>query len=319
MKNPSVRLVMMSAASVLGMAIIVLVVTWRDQPEWVIVAGTGLLILVGFGPPVVSLLGGPRRSAFRKGELGLGTLQRLRQTGVQINDQPQVEMFFDVETADGQRFDGRARQVVSLTDLPGLVPGAVLPVRYLPGRTDGRVLVDGDTTPEQLEDLLLRRQLALGRITPRQFEAAQHGVEPPAEVFERVLAQVVENPGVTPIRRRSASRTGFRVAAAAAVIVVAVAAGVVLGRSVLAGQDGRAPSETEIVLAAPDARTAQARVGDATISFIYSRERNAGVVLMKDVPPPQDGTVYQMWLMDPGGGARSRGTMTQERRSSSRQ
>ncbi len=176
MKNPSVRLVMMSAASVLGMAIIVLVVTWRDQPEWVIVAGTGLLILVGFGPPVVSLLGGPRRSAFRKGELGLGTLQRLRQTGVQINDQPQVEMFFDVETADGQRFDGRARQVVSLTDLPGLVPGAVLPVRYLPGRTDGRVLVDGDTTPEQLEDLLLRRQLALGRITPRQFEAAQHGV-----------------------------------------------------------------------------------------------------------------------------------------------
>lgn len=143
-------------------------------------------------------------------------------------------------------------------------------------------------------------------------QAAQHGVEPPAEVFERVLAQVVDDPGVTPIRRsRRPSRTALRAVAAAAVVVVAVAAGVVLGRSVLAGQDGRAPSETEIVLAAPDARTAQARVGDATISFIYSRERNAGVVLMNDVPPPQDGTVYQMWLMDPGGGARSRGTMTQ--------
>ncbi|GAA1094016.1 anti-sigma factor [Tsukamurella spumae] len=142
-------------------------------------------------------------------------------------------------------------------------------------------------------------------------QAAQHGVEPPAEVFERVLARLVENPGVTPLRRRSASRIALRAAAAAAVVVVAVATGVVLGRSVLAGQDGRAPSETEIVLAAPDARTTQARVGDATISFIYSRERNAGVVLMNDVPPPRDGTVYQMWLMDPGGGARSRGTMTQ--------
>ncbi|CAM3138604.1 anti-sigma factor [Tsukamurella hominis] len=143
-------------------------------------------------------------------------------------------------------------------------------------------------------------------------QAAQHGVEPPAEVFERVLAEVVDDPGVTPIRRRRRpSRTALRAVAAAAVVVVAVAAGVVLGRSVLAGQDGRAPSETEIVLAAPDARTAQARVGDATISFIYSRERNAGVVLMNDVPPPQDGTVYQMWLMDPGGSARSRGTMTQ--------
>lgn len=143
-------------------------------------------------------------------------------------------------------------------------------------------------------------------------QAAQYGVEPPAEVFERVLAQVVDDPGVTPIRRnRRPSRTALRAVAAAAVLVVAVAAGVVLGRSVLAGQDGRAPSETEIVLAAPDARTTQTRVGDATISFIYSRERNAGVVLMNDVPPPEDGTVYQMWLMDPGGGARSRGTMTQ--------
>lgn len=143
-------------------------------------------------------------------------------------------------------------------------------------------------------------------------QAAQHGVEPPAEVFDRVLAHVVDDPGVTPIRRRTRpSRTALRAAAAAAVVVVALAAGVVLGRSVLAEREGPAPSETEIVLAAPDARTAQARVGDATISFIYSRERNAGVVLMNDVPPPQDGTVYQMWLMDPGGGARSRGTMTQ--------
>lgn len=176
MKNQSVRRVVTIAAGMLGIAIIVTLATWHDLPEWFLWTATGLLMLIGFAPPVMSLLGGPRRSAFRNGELALGTLRRLRQTGVQFNDQPQLELFFDVETADGRRFDGRARQVVSLTDLPGLVPGAVLPVRYLPDRTDGWVMIAGDTAPEQLEDLLLRRQLALGRITPRQFEAAQHGV-----------------------------------------------------------------------------------------------------------------------------------------------
>lgn len=183
MKNRSARLVAMIAMSVLSLAVIIAMVTWHDKPEWFLWAGAGFLMLFAFAPPLASVLGGPRRSAFRNGELALGTLRRLRQTGVQFNDQPQVELFFDVETADGQRFDGRARQVVSLTDLPGLVPGAVLPVRYLPGRTDGWVMVAGDTAPEQLEDLLLRRQLALGRITPRQFEAARHGVGAQAVVL----------------------------------------------------------------------------------------------------------------------------------------
>ncbi|KXP11314.1 hypothetical protein AXK57_08210 [Tsukamurella pulmonis] len=143
-------------------------------------------------------------------------------------------------------------------------------------------------------------------------QAARTAAEPPATVFDRILARIVDDPGVTPIRRRRGpSRRAFTVAAAAAVVAVAVVAGVVLGRTVFPERGGPAPSETEIVLAAPDARTGQARIGDATISFVYSHERNAGVVLMNDVPPPQDGTVYQMWLMDPGGGARSRGTMTQ--------
>ncbi|MET9325586.1 anti-sigma factor [Tsukamurella sp. NPDC003166] len=143
-------------------------------------------------------------------------------------------------------------------------------------------------------------------------QAATYAEEPPAETFENVLSRIADDPRAVPIRhRRGISRRTLRVLAAAAVVVVAVGGGVLVGRE-LAPDQGRTGSDTEIVLAAPDARTAQARVGDATISFIYSRERNAGVVLMNDVPPPKDGTVYQMWLMDPGGGARSRGTMTQQ-------
>lgn len=198
------------------------------------------------------------------------------------------------------------------------------------GRTDAELLDDAEVYALHAVDSAEQAQIEAARAaaSPQVREdfdsrvgaaretmavqAAQDGVEPPAEVFDRVLARVVDDPGVTPLRRRrDPSRRTFRLIAAAAVVAVAVAAGVVLGRTVLTDRSDPAPSETEIVLAAPDARTAQARVGDATISFIYSRERNAGVVLMNDVPPPQDGTVYQMWLMDPGGGARSRGTMTQ--------
>jgi hypothetical protein len=137
-------------------------------------------------------------------------------------------------------------------------------------------------------------------------QAAGYPESPAPETFDRILGELVSESGATPLRRRA-----MQALAAAAVLIVAVAAGVLVGRGI--GTD-TAPGtpDSSAVLAAPDARSTQARVGDATISLVYSRDYNAAVLLMNDVPPPQDGTVYQMWLMDPGGGARSRGTMTQQ-------
>ena len=45
-----------------------------------------------------------------------------------------------------------------------------------------------------------------------------------------------------------------------------------------------------------------------TATVVFSRNRNAGVLVMNDVPPPSPGTVYQMWLVG-NGGATSAGTM----------
>ncbi len=42
--------------------------------------------------------------------------------------------------------------------------------------------------------------------------------------------------------------------------------------------------------------------------MVFSRERNAGVLVMNGVTPPQTGTVYQMWLLREGA-ATSAGTM----------
>jgi hypothetical protein len=41
---------------------------------------------------------------------------------------------------------------------------------------------------------------------------------------------------------------------------------------------------------------------------MFSRDRNAGVLVMNNVPPPSPGTVYQMWLIG-ANGATSAGTM----------
>ena len=42
--------------------------------------------------------------------------------------------------------------------------------------------------------------------------------------------------------------------------------------------------------------------------MVFSREKNAGVLVMNNVAPPQPGTVYQMWLVD-AKGPHSAGTM----------
>lgn len=143
-------------------------------------------------------------------------------------------------------------------------------------------------------------------------QASSYAEQPDPLLFERILSDISgAEPGVTRLRRDRRNRQLFGAAAAAAV-VVALAAGVVIGRVSAPEPPTTSGANPDAVLAAPDARTGQARVGEATITFVYSRQHNSGVVLMSDVPPPTDGSVYQMWLMDADGAARSRGTMTRD-------
>ena len=63
------------------------------------------------------------------------------------------------------------------------------------------------------------------------------------------------------------------------------------------------------VLAADDVRTVSgAMPAGGTATVVYSREKNAGVLVMNNVPPPSSGTVCQMWLMGDNG-AKLAGTM----------
>lgn len=125
--------------------------------------------------------------------------------------------------------------------------------------------------------------------------SASTAIEPPAELRARVLA-------VTQQPRRSRWRAAAL--AAAAVVVIGLSA-VAVG---LALRPSHAPTTAEQVFAAPDVHTVSQPLGGGTATVVYSRQKDAGVLVMNDVAPPQPGTVYQMWLIDNTGPA-SAGTM----------
>ncbi|ORV88467.1 anti-sigma factor [Mycobacterium interjectum] len=128
--------------------------------------------------------------------------------------------------------------------------------------------------------------------------SAATAAEPPAHLRTATLAAAAPDN----VRRIAWRRTVFA-SAAAAVVVGAAAFGVgVLTRS------PAKPSMAEQVLAAPDVQTVSRPLANGTATVMFSRDRNAAVLVMNNVPPPSPGTVYQMWLIGTNGPT-SAGTM----------
>jgi anti-sigma-K factor RskA len=127
--------------------------------------------------------------------------------------------------------------------------------------------------------------------------SAATAAEPPADLRAAVLAAV----------RRETGR-GFRwrttILAAAAAIVVGLAA---FGVGI-AMRPSTTPTVAEQIMAAPDVRTVSRQLAGGTATVVFSRDKNAGVLVMNNVPPPSPGTVYQMWLLGDKGPL-SAGTM----------
>jgi anti-sigma-K factor RskA len=133
--------------------------------------------------------------------------------------------------------------------------------------------------------------------------SAATAVEPPDQLRDRLLTEVSGDP-VRALRPRIKRWQTVVLAAAAALVIGLGALGVGL-----ALRPAPSPSTAEQVFAAPDVRTVSGQIptgGTATV--VFSREKNAGVLVMNNVAPPAPGTVYQMWLIGDKG-PESAGTM----------
>lgn len=158
--------------------------------------------------------------------------------------------------------------------------------------------------------------------------SAATATEPPPELRERLLASItgdadgdattgpstrtrasdaVPPPISLDERRRQGQRRNFLLAAAAAVIVAL--GGIIVATQWPATSDRPA---SERVFAAEDVRTSSGELdGGGTATVVFSQTEDAGVLVMNNVAPPSEGTVYQMWLLGPEG-PESAGTMTPE-------
>jgi anti-sigma-K factor RskA len=127
--------------------------------------------------------------------------------------------------------------------------------------------------------------------------SAATAAEPPTRLRAAVLAAVQPDAD-----RRSRWRTALLAAAAAIVVgLAAFGAGIAL-------RPASTPSMAQQIMAAPDVRTVSGQLAGGTATVLFSRDKNAGVLVMNDVPPPSQGTVYQMWLLSDKAPA-SAGTM----------
>ena len=139
--------------------------------------------------------------------------------------------------------------------------------------------------------------------------AAATAVEPPAQLRDQLLRQVTEDPvrSITAFQQQPRRWSRVVMAAAASVVVGLGAFGVSA-----ALRTTPTPSTAERVFAAPDVRTVSGEIpGGGVATVVFSRDRDSGVLVMNNVPPPQAGKVYQMWLVD-ADGAHSAGTMDAE-------
>ncbi len=133
--------------------------------------------------------------------------------------------------------------------------------------------------------------------------------EPPVALRERLIREVGSNPDNVrqlpgPGSRQRARWKTALLSAAAALVVGVGAVGIGLSLRPPAPQ-----STAQQVFAASDVHTISGAIpAGGTATVVFSRDRNAGVLVMNDVPPPAPGTVYQMWLVGDDG-ATSAGTM----------
>ena len=138
--------------------------------------------------------------------------------------------------------------------------------------------------------------------------AAADAQQPRPDLRRQLLSEI-DDDNVVPLRTAGSSRGSSRrrmtaLAAAAAVAVGLTAVGVGLTLRPPAQQ-----STAQQVFAASDVHTVSGAIpAGGTATVVFSRDRNAGVLVMNDVPPPTPGTVYQMWLISDSG-ATSAGTM----------
>ena len=75
---------------------------------------------------------GPNRAVLQSGIPAKATIMGMRQTGIMVNDQPQISMLLEVEPPNGPPYQAQAKAVIPMVNIPQFQPGARVSVKIHP-------------------------------------------------------------------------------------------------------------------------------------------------------------------------------------------
>ncbi len=112
--------------------------------EWIGPAIVVTILSVFVGPMLARIVRNSRmkKEVMQRGVDGTATILSNWDTGVRINNKPQVGMTLLVRGTNGEEFEADATETVSIVHLPMFQPGATLRVKYDPFNTS-RVAIVG--------------------------------------------------------------------------------------------------------------------------------------------------------------------------------
>jgi anti-sigma factor RsiW len=135
---------------------------------------------------------------------------------------------------------------------------------------------------------------------------------PPEGLRERVLADIATVRPLPPaVGTRTTRRRRFRLAplAAAAALIAAVGTGVIVTQPWSDDTSQTPLSAVDRVLRADDAERYSKTIDGSEATLVRSRSLNQAVLLTKDMAPPPEGKVYELWLDHKGVGMVPAGLM----------
>lgn len=135
-----------------------------------------ILAIVGiFGGTFIMIFGGKGKKV-KTGPLVVGTLVSIRQTGTYVNEQPQCALTIQFTTQDGKQITAVDKEIISLTNLASLQPGAALPIRYNPLNPQ-EITIDAKADPKLIEQAKDQYLVATGQVTQEATNIKENGVQ----------------------------------------------------------------------------------------------------------------------------------------------
>lgn len=108
-----------------------------------------VIFILAFALPILSVIRRLTKGHVSKSSCTVqtvGFIRSTRQTGMYVNENPQLLFELDALAEDGTVFQTSVRKIIPMTAMAGMVPGRAIPIRYNP---DNRTQAVWDNHPDE--------------------------------------------------------------------------------------------------------------------------------------------------------------------------